>query len=298
MNAIIYHLSSNQRLAHKIAEILNIPVGKTEIRKFLDDEIMVRNLSDARGKDAYIIQSTSRPASDNILEVLILINALKNSGAKTINLVIPYFGYSRQDRIALSGEPVTAKVVADMFQSAGIDKLITVDLHTYQIQGFFSCPVINIETSELFGAYYHKYFESQGINEHDVVVVSPDHGSVLRARDLGSAFKNASLAFIDKRRPAPNQSEVVSVIGDVKDKHCVIVDDIIDTCGTINNAYDALVSMGAKDVYVCATHAVFSVNELNKKIKHIVVTDTIEKDDDSISVITVANLIADAILNK
>lgn len=295
MNAVIFHLSANKRLATKVANILNLPIGKVDIRKFSDGEIMTRNLSDVRGKDIYIIQSTGKPASDNILEILILINALKNSGAKTINLVIPYFGYSRQDRIAMSGEPVTAKVVADMYQSAGIDKLITVDLHTFQIQGFFSCPVVNIETSELFGEYFHKLFEKEGIDESSVAVVSPDHGSVLRARDLGSSLKNASLAFIDKRRPAPNKSEVISVVGDVKDKTCVIIDDIIDTCGTLNNAYDALKECGAKDIYACATHAVFSVNEINKNFKGIAVTDTIEKNDKGIEVISVAELIAKAI---
>lgn len=297
-NAIIYYLSANKKLATDVAKILSLPLGEAEIEHFLDGEIMCRNLSNVNGKDAYIIQSTAYPAQDNIFEILILADSLKNSGAKSISLVIPYFGYSRQDRIARSGEPITAKVVASLFQTADITKLITVDLHTQQIQGFFSCPVINIDTFELFGEYFVEYFAKVGVKESDVVVVAPDHGSALRARDLGSMFQNATIAFIDKRRPAPNKSEVINVVGDVKNKNCLIVDDIIDTCGTINNAYDALIAHGAKDVYVCASHAVFSNGKIKDEVKKIVCTDTIEKDIPGVEFVSVAKLIAKAIASK
>ncbi len=297
-NAIIYYLSANKKLATDVAKILNLPLGQVEIEHFLDGEIMCRNLSNVNGKDAYIIQSTAYPAQDNIFEILILADSLKNSGAKSISLVIPYFGYSRQDRIARSGEPITAKVVASLFQTADIQKLITIDLHTQQIQGFFSCPVINIDTFELFGEYFVEYFAKVGVKESDVVVVAPDHGSALRARDLGSMFQNATIAFIDKRRPAPNKSEVINVVGDVKDKTCLIVDDIIDTCGTINNAYDALKAHGAKDVYVCASHAVFSNGKIKNEVKRIVCTDSIEKKIPGVEFVSVAKLIAKAIASK
>lgn len=297
-NAIIYYLSANKKLATDVAKILNLPLGEVEIEHFLDGEIMCRNLSNVNGKDAYIIQSTAYPAQDNIFEILILADSLKNSGAKSISLVIPYFGYSRQDRIARSGEPITAKVVASLFQTADIQKLITIDLHTQQIQGFFSCPVINIDTFELFGEYFVEYFAKVGVKESDVVVVAPDHGSALRARDLGSMFQNATIAFIDKRRPAPNKSEVINVVGDVKDKTCLIVDDIIDTCGTINNAYDALIAHGAKDVFVCASHAVFSNGKIKDEVKKIVCTDSIEKKIPGVEFVSVAKLIAKAIASK
>lgn len=296
--ALIFSLSANKKLANKIAKILSIPRGEVEIEHFKDGEIMCRTLSDVKGKDVFIIQSTSNPAQDHIFEILILADSLKNSEANSITLVVPYFGYSRQDRIARSGEPITAKVVASLFQTADISRLITVDLHTQQIQGFFSCPVTNIDTFELFGEYFVEYFKKHNIKHEDVVVVAPDHGSALRARDLGSMFQNASIAFIDKRRPAPNKSEVINVIGDVKGKSCLIVDDIIDTCGTINNAYEALLENGAKEVFVCATHAVFSEGELNKGIKHVVVTDTIEKEIPGVEVVSSAKLIAEVMLKR
>ena len=293
---IIFHLSANKKLANEVAKILNTPLGEVEIEHFLDGEIMARNMTNVRGKNAIIIQSTGKPAQDNIMEILLFADALKNSEAASITLVIPYFGYSRQDTIAQVGEPISAKVMALIYQVVGIEKIITFDLHTSQIQGFFSCPVINIDTSELFGEYLANYFLELGISHRDIVVVAPDHGSALRARDLGSMFDGASIAFIDKRRPAPNKSEVINVVGDVKGKTCLIIDDIIDTCGTINNAYDELIKHGAKDVYIAATHGVFSSGTLNKNIKGVFVTDTIEKEfGKDVVVLSVAKLIADAI---
>lgn len=297
-NSIIFHLSANKKLAHEIASILKLSLGEVEIEKFSDGEIMCRNLSNVRGKDVYIIQSTAEPAQDNIFEILIFADSLLNSEAKSVNLVIPYFGYSRQDRIARSGEPITAKVLAKIYQAVGISKVITVDLHTQQIQGFFSCPVINIDTAEFFGSYMARFLSELNINHKDVVVVAPDHGSALRARDAGSMFNGASIAFIDKRRPAPNKSEVINVVGDVKNKTCVIIDDIIDTCGTINNAFESLIAHGAKEVYICASHGVFSSGSLDERIKGIFITDTIEKQIKGVKVLSVAELIAQAIINE
>lgn len=293
---IVFALSANKKLAQKVSDILSIPMGECEIERFADGEIIVRCLSNVKDKKVYIIQSTSSPATERIFEILVFADAVRNREAAEITLVLPYYGYSRQDRVARIGEPITAKLVAGLYQSAGINRVISIDLHTYQIQGFFSCPVTNIETTELFADYFHKKFLIDHVDYKDLVVVTPDHGSSLRARDLGSMFDSCSIAFIDKRRPAPNKSEVTSVVGEVKGKTCLIVDDIIDTCGTLNNAVDALFSRGAKDVYACATHAIFSNSNFDKRIKDIVVTDTVEKEIQGVHVLSVANLIANAII--
>lgn len=297
-NGIIFYLSTNKKLASSIAKISGMPLGDCELVHFSDGEIMVRNLSSVAGKTVYIIQSTVAPASESLLEIFIAIDAFKNSNAKEIITVIPYFGFSRQDRVARPGEPISAKVVAGLLQAAGTDRVISVDLHTQQIQGFFSCPVQNIDTFDLFGAYFVDKFNELGIKGQDVVVVSPDHGSALRARDLGSAFTDASIAFIDKRRPAPNKSEVISVVGDVKGKTCVIIDDIIDTCGTINNAVEAIFRKGAKEIFVCATHAIFSANEIDKRVKEVIVTDSVEKELKGVKVLSIAKLISEAITKE
>lgn len=295
-DSIIFSLTANEKLAKKISDLTKIPLGEVEIDHFADGEILTRCLSNVSGKRVFIIQSTSRPATERIFEILIFADALKNKEAAEIVLVMPYYGYSRQDRVARDGEPITAKLVAALYQSAGIDRVITLDLHTFQIQGFFSCPVMNLETTGLFADYFTELFKKEGLDLSDLVVVTPDHGSALRARDLGSMFDGASLAFIDKRRPAPNKSEVTAVIGDVKNKTCLVVDDIIDTGGTINNAVDALFERGAKDIYVCATHAIFSSLGLDKRIKKIVTTDSVEKELDGIEVLSVAPLLAKAML--
>jgi len=297
-NSVIFYLSTNKELATKVAEISGLPLGDCELVHFSDGEIMVRNLSNVADKTVYIIQSTVAPASESLLEIFIAIDAFKNSNAKQIITVIPYFGFSRQDRVARSGEPISAKVVAGLLQAAGTDRVICVDLHTQQIQGFFSCPVQNIDTFDLFSDYFVEKFNKLCVKGNELVVVSPDHGSALRARDLGSAFNGASIAFIDKRRPAPNKSEVTSVVGDVNGKICVIIDDIIDTCGTINNAVEAIFNKGAKEIYVCATHAIFSANEIDSRVKEVVVTDTVEKKVKGVKVLSIAKLIADAILKE
>ena len=297
-DALIFSLTTSKELAKKISEKSNIPMGESSVFRFADGEIMARCLSNVKGKTCYIVQSTIAPSSDSLFEIFIFVDSLKNAGAKEINLITPYYGYSRQDRVAQKGEPITAKIVANLLQSSGISQLISVDLHTQQIQGFFSIPVLNVETSELFGEYFVNRFNELGIKHEDVVVVSPDHGSANRGRDVCSAFNNASLAVIDKRRPAPNKSEVTNVVGDCKNKICLIVDDIVDTGGTINNAVDALFKKGAKEVYVAATHAILSSQKLDPRIKEFVTTDTVEKALSNLKVLSVADLIAKAICNE
>ena len=297
-DALIFSLSTSKGLAKKISIESKIPLGECELCHFADGEIMARCLTNVRGKTCYVVQSTIAPSSDSLFEVFVFTDSLRNAGAKEIVLITPYYGYSRQDRVARKGEPITAKIVANLLETAGIDQLISVDLHTQQIQGFFSIPVLNIETSELFGDYFVKRFNELGIKHEDVVVVSPDHGSANRGRDVCSIFNNASLAVIDKRRPAPNQSEVTNVVGDTKGKICLIVDDIVDTGGTINNAVDALYKKGAKEVFVAATHAILSSSKLDPRIKEFVTTDTVEKDIEGATILSVAPLIAKAIVSE
>ena len=296
-DGLIFALTTNKQLAKKVSEKSGIALGECEVVRFADGEIMCRCLSNVKGKTCYIIQSTIAPSSDSLFEIFIFVDSLKNAGAKEINLITPYYGYSRQDRVAQKGEPITAKIVANLLQSCGINQLISVDLHTQQIQGFFSIPVLNLETSELFGDYFVKRFNELGIKHEDVVVVSPDHGSANRGRDVSSVFNNASLAVIDKRRPAPNKSEVTNVVGDCKDKVCLIVDDIVDTCGTINNAVDALFKKGAKEVFVAATHAILSRGKIDPRVKEFVTTDTVEKEIENATVLSTSDLIAKAILS-
>ena len=292
MEKIIFSLTSSKQLAKDIALKAGIPMGESEVLRFSDGEIMARCLSNVQSKVCYIVQSTVSPSTETIFEVLMFADALKNAGAFEVVLIAPYFGYSRQDRVAVKGEPITAKLVAKMIEIAGISRVISADLHTQQIQGFFSIPVINIDTSTLFGKYFAKRFDELGIDHSNVCVVSPDHGSANRGRDVSSELNGASLAVIDKRRPAPNKSEVVNVVGDVKGKVCLVVDDIIDTGGTINNAVEALLDKGAKEVYVAATHAILSKGTLNPKIKEFVTTDSVEKNHKGAKVLSLAEIIS------
>ena len=295
MEKIIFSLTTSVELAKKISATSKIDLGKSEVTKFSDGEVMARCLSDVYGKSCYIVQSTIAPSAETIFEVLTFTDSLKNAGAKEVVLITPYYGYSRQDRVARPGEPITAKLVAKMLEIAGISRVISVDLHTQQIQGFFSIPVLNIETSVLFGKYFAERFNELKIDHQNVVVVSPDHGSANRGRDVCSELDGASLAVIDKRRPAPNKSEVVNVVGDVKGKVCLIIDDIIDTCGTINNAVDALIKKGATAIYVAATHAIFSKTKLDSRIKEFVTTDSVEKVNKGVKVLSLAEIISQAL---
>ncbi len=289
--------NSNRPLAEAVAKELGLPLSNAEVGKFSDGEISITLPQTVRGKDVFIVQSTSIPVNDNLMELLIMIDACKRASAGRVTAVIPYFGYARQDRKARPRDPITAKLVADILTSAGADRVLTMDLHAAQIQGFFDIPV-----DHLYGApILARYFKNK-MNE-DWVVVSPDVGSVARARNFASRV-DASLAIVDKRRPKANAIEVMNVIGDVKDKSCIMVDDMIDTAGTICQGAEALVKNGAKEVYACCTHGVLSGPAMERliasPIKQIVVLDTINlpehvRTNPKIKVLSVAKLVAKAI---
>ncbi|BBN97357.1 MULTISPECIES: ribose-phosphate diphosphokinase [Sporolactobacillus] len=296
-NLKVFSLNSNPDLAKQIAEHIGIKLGKCLVSSFSDGEIQISIEESIRGSEVYVIQSTSDPVNQHLMEMLIMIDALKRASAKTINLVIPYYGYARQDRKARAREPITAKLVANLLETAGATRVLTLDLHAPQIQGFFDIPV-----DQLLGVpTLSEYFMSKQLD--DIVVVSPDHGGVTRARKMADRLK-APIAIIDKRRPRPNVSEVMNIIGDIQDKTCIIIDDIIDTAGTITLAANALVERGAKKVYACCTHPVLSGPAIERiqgsAISELVVTNTIplpeEKKIDKIVQLSVAPLIGEAII--
>ncbi len=289
--------NSNRPLAEEIAKILGVSVSPAEVGKFSDGEISITLPKTVRGKDVFIIQSTSHPVNDNLMELLIMIDACKRASAGRITAVMPYFGYARQDRKARPRDPITAKLVADILTTAGANRVLTMDLHAAQIQGFFEIPVDHLYGAPLLA----KYFKNK-MNE-DWVVVSPDVGSVGRARNFASRV-NATLAIVDKRRPKANAIEVMNVIGDVNGKTCLMVDDMIDTAGTIVQGAEALVKNGAKEVFACCTHGVLSGPAMerltNSPIKEIAVLDTINipesvRSNPKIKVLSTAKLIANAI---
>ena len=294
----IFSLSSNRPLAEKIAEAVGLELGKISISRFSDGEVKVNVEESIRGAHVYIVQSTSDPVNDNLMELLIMIDALRRASAKTINVVMPYYGYARQERKAQSREPITAKLVANMITIAGADRVLTLDLHAPQIQGFFDIPVDHLIGVPLLA----DYFLEKGLFGEDVVVVSPDHGGVVRARKLAD-FLKSPIAIIDKRRPRPNVSEVMNIIGDVAGKQCIIIDDMIDTAGTITLAAAALLDKGADSVYACCTHAVLSgpaVERLDEsEIKEVIVTDSIQQPEgrhlDKLQTISVGTLVGEAI---
>ncbi|MBL1229384.1 ribose-phosphate diphosphokinase [Enterococcus sp. BWB1-3] len=294
----IFSLNSNRPLAEKIAKAVGVELGKSSVSQFSDGEIQINIEESIRGSHVYLIQSTSSPVNDNLMELLIMIDALKRASAKTINVVMPYYGYARQDRKARAREPITAKLVANMLEKAGATRMLTLDLHAVQIQGFFDIPVDHLMGAPLIA----DYFMEHGIKGDDVVVVSPDHGGVTRARKLAEYLKSP-IAIIDKRRPKANVAEVMNIIGQVEGKICVLIDDMIDTAGTISLAANALKEAGAKEVYASCTHPVLSGPALERiqdsAIKRLVVTDSIYLSDDrkidKIDEISVGELIGDAI---
>lgn len=294
----IFALNSNRPLAEKIANEVGVELGKLSVDQFSDGEIRINIEESIRGDHVYIVQSTSSPVNDNLMELLIMIDALKRASAKTINLVIPYYGYARQDRKARSREPITAKLVANMITAAGADRILTLDLHASQIQGFFDLPVDHLMGAPLLA----NYFLNHDIANDDVVVVSPDHGGVTRARKLAE-FLKAPIAIIDKRRPKANVAEVMNIIGNVEGKKCILIDDMIDTAGTITLAAGALAEAGATEVYACCTHPVLSGPALQRiqdsAIKQLIVTDSIYLPEDrkceKIVEISVGVLMGDAI---
>lgn len=295
----IFSLSANKPLAERIAADAGFKLGSCEVRKFEDGEILVHINESVRGNHVYIIQSTSAPVNENLMELLIMIDTLKRASAKTINVVIPYYGYARQDRKAKSREPITAKLVANLIESAGATRVLTMDLHAPQIQGFFDIPIDDFRAMPLFA----NYFADKGLDMNEVVVVSPDHGGATRARKLAEKL-NVPIAIIDKRRPRPNVAEVVGIIGKVDGKVAILIDDMIDTAGSIVNAVDALVEAGATAVYTAATHGVLSGKALERingsQMKEMVITDTIYHADldqcKKIKTISVGPLLATAIM--
>ena len=295
----VFSGNSNKELSDKIAKKIGIPIGKALVGRFSDGEVQVELHEDVRGKDVFVIQSTCKPTDENLMELLILVDALKRSSAARVTTVIPYFGYSRQDRRVRSMRvPISAKVVANLISTVGTDRLLTVDLHSDQEQGFFDIPVDNLYaapviTKDILDNYKNK----------DLVIISPDVGGVVRARGIAKRI-NGDLAIVDKRRDKANESEVMNIIGNIKDRDCIIVDDIVDTAGTLCNAAEALIKSGAKSVSAYITHGVLSgpaIERLkNSKLNELVITDSIAPtklilDASNIRILNLAPLVAEAI---
>jgi len=290
--------TSNPSLSKSISKHLKLKLVNTNIKKFADGEIYVEINENIRGNSVFVIQSTATPANDNLMELLLCIDALRRSSAKNITAVIPYFGYARQDRKVVPRTSISAKLVSNLITNAGAHRVLTVDLHAGQIQGFFDMPVDNLFTTPIFARYIRK-----NIKNKDLLCVSPDAGGIERTRGLATKIK-ADLAIIDKRRPEPGKSKVMNIVGNVQGKDCIIVDDIIDSGGTIVNAADALAKKGAKNVYVFVTHAVLSGDAISKiqksKVKKLIITDSIDNSKKirkagKIEVLSIAQLMAEAI---
>lgn len=291
--------NSNRPLAEAIAAYLKVSVAKTQVKRFADMEIFVEVQENVRGQDVFVIQSTSFPANDNLMELLILIDALKRSSARRITAVIPYYGYARQDRKPGPRTPISAKLVANLIERAGVDRVLTLDLHAGQIQGFFDIPTDNLFAAPIIARDLQDRFP-----ENQTVVVSPDVGGVVRARALAKRI-NAPIAICDKRRERPGESEVMNVIGDVKGMRCILIDDIVDSGGTLCNAAEALLKNGATEVHAYITHGVLSGGAVsrikNSRLKSLVITDSIEPTEavratKNIRVLSIASLIGEAIL--
>lgn len=293
----IFAGNSSHSLAEEIASIMGKPLGQSSVNKFSDGEISTSLWETVRGIDTYIVQSTCDPVNDSLMELLIMIDAMKRASAGRINAVIPYYGYARQDRKAKARDPITAKLVADLLAAAGADRVVTMDLHAAQIQGFFNFPVDHLLGMPILVKYFRE------MQLENLVVVSPDIGSVARARNMAHPL-DAPIAIVDKRRPKANVCEVMNVIGDIEGKNVILVDDMIDTAGTITNAANALKDMGALDVYACATHPVLSgpaMERIEKSaIKQLVLLNTIplpeEKRIEKIKLLSVAPLFAEAMM--
>lgn len=302
MNEItIFSGNSNPDLAAKICDYLSLPLGGAKVKTFSDGEVQIEINENIRARDVFVIQSTCSPVNDNLVELLLMLDACKRSSAKRITAVIPYYGYGRQDKKVAPRVPISARLVADMITLAGADRVITMDLHAGQIQGFFNIPVDNLFATPILLDYMRGNFDMD-----EVVIVSPDAGGVERARAFAKRL-DAGLAIIDKRREAPNQARAMAVIGNVKDKIAIILDDMADTAGTLTEAAGALMKNGAREVNACCTHPVLSGPAIdrirNSDLKKFVVTDTIPlrpqaKDCDKITVLTIATLIGEAIIRS
>ena len=290
--------NSNRVLAEAVARYLNIPMGKATVRRFADQEIFVEIQENVRGEDVFVMQSTSYPANDHLMELLIMIDAFRRSSARRITAVIPYFGYARQDRRASGRTPISAKLVSNLITQAGADRVLTLDLHAGQIQGFFDIPTDNLFAVPVLARDVKKNYELP-----NVMVVSPDVGGVVRARSLAKRL-DALLAIVDKRREKPGESEVMNIIGDVRGKDCLLIDDIVDSGGTLCNAADALLANGATSVTAYITHGVLSGGAVNRitssKLKELVITDSIQPTSaveaaHNIRIVSIADLIGEAI---
>ena len=296
----IFAGNSNPELAEEIAAIMGKPLGKSTVSKFSDGEISVSLWESVRGEDVYIIQSTCNPTNDNLMELLIMVDAMKRASASRINAVIPYYGYARQDRKAKSRDPITAKLTADLLSVAGVDRVITMDLHAAQIQGNFDIPVDHLMGMPILAKYFKELIKN-GTIDKEIVVVSPDLGSVSRVRSL-SGILECPVAIVDKRRPKPNVSEIMNIIGDIEGKTAILVDDMIDTAGTICNAANAIKDLGAKAVFAAATHPVLSgpaVERLEASaIEELILLNTVplpeEKKLEKMTFLSVAPLFAEA----
>lgn len=292
----MFSLNSNRELANEMAKLLGCELGKSSSTQFSDGEIQVNIEESVRGSEVFLVQSTSHPINDNIMELLVMVDALKRASAGMINVVIPYYGYARQDRTARPREPITAKLVARLLERTGATRVLTMDLHAPQVQGFFDIPVDHLIANPILGTY----FEKKGLE--DVVVVAPHNGAVIRSRKLASML-NAPIALIDRRQDESGETEIMNVIGNIEGKNAIIVDDLINTGGTITMAANALVERGAKNVYACCTHPVFSADAISKiessPIKELVVTNTIEMPEEKrinkITTLSVAPLLVEAI---
>lgn len=299
---IVFSGNANKKFAESICDHLGIDVGKIRVETFADGEVNTVIEETVRGKDVYIIQPTCKPVNDHLMELLIIMDACKRASASRVNAVIPYYGYARQDRKTRGREPISAKLVANLITTAGADRVITMDLHAGQIQGYFDIPVDHLTSGSTLAGYFKKIVEKEG--KENFVVVSPDLGGVTRTRTF-SNYLDLPIAIIEKVRPKENVSEVMNVIGDIEGKNCIIIDDIIDTAGTITNAAGALKEMGAADVYITASHGVLSGPAIdrieNSQVKKCVITDTIPLAEgakaDKFEVVSVADIFAEAIHN-
>ncbi|RLA59719.1 MAG: ribose-phosphate pyrophosphokinase [Gammaproteobacteria bacterium] len=295
---MVFTGNANSELAQKVASRLYLSLGKANVGKFSDGEIAVELNENVRGKDVFVLQSTCAPTNDNLMELIVMIDALRRASAARITAVVPYFGYARQDRrVRSSRVPITAKVVADMMVTVGVDRVLTVDLHAEQIQGFFTCPVDNVYGSPVLND------DIQACTYDNLMVVSPDIGGVVRARAIAKQLNEADLAIIDKRRPGPNEAQVMNLIGEVENRTCLLVDDMVDTAGTLCKAADALKERGAAKVVAYCTHAVLSGNALNNlqssQLDELIVTDTIPLSEEAkamnkIRQLTIADLLAES----
>lgn len=293
----IFSGTANLPLAEEIVEYVGIPLGKAQLNRFSDGEITIRIGESVRGTDSFIIQPLSSPANENIMELLIIVDALKRASSKSVNVVVPYYGYARQDRKTRAREPITAKLLADIITAAGASRVVAMDLHAGQIQGFFNIPFDHLTSISILARYF------MDKNIENGIVVSPDLGGVTRTRELANYLK-MPIAVIDKKRNAPNEAEVMNIIGDVEGKTCILIDDIIDTGGTIVLGAEALLERGAKEAYACCTHPVFSGPALERMcssaLSEVVVTNTIPfkqgECPDKIKVLSVASLIGEAII--